>query len=95
MANAVKAETNGRLEIQIYPNSQLGSQPAMIGQLRLGSIQFTTVGDASYTSIVPVFAIDTIGFAFSSWNPALSMLCSRPLGSYIRREFTAKGLYGI
>ena len=37
MADAVKTETNGRLEIQIYPNFQLGNEASMLTQLRLGS----------------------------------------------------------
>jgi tripartite ATP-independent transporter DctP family solute receptor len=91
MANAVKAETNGRMEIQVYPNSQLGSQASMIAQVRLGSLQFMQTGNAQFSSIVPVAAIDSLGFAFSNGNQPLEALDGN-LGAYIRREFAAKGL---
>jgi len=92
MAAAVKAETNGRLEIRVFPNSELGSDQAMIGQLRLGSIQLACFG--TFESVVPVFQVPRIGFAFSSPKQALAAM-DGPLGNYIRNEFTAKGMYAF
>src|SRR5580658_8838454 len=40
MANAIRDETNGRLAIATFPNSQLGGDVAVLGQLRAGAIQF-------------------------------------------------------
>ena len=34
MADAIRAETKGRVDIQIFPNSQLGSDTDMLSQLR-------------------------------------------------------------
>jgi TRAP-type C4-dicarboxylate transport system substrate-binding protein len=36
----IKQETNGRVEIQIFPNNQLGSDTDMLSQLRSGAIEF-------------------------------------------------------
>ena len=94
MANAVKAESGGRLDIQVFPNSQLGSQTAMLGQLRLGSIQLLNIGNSSYTGVVPVYSIDSVGFAWTTWKQPLEALAG-PLGAYIRREFAAKGMYAF
>ena len=33
MASAIKAETNGRFELQIFPNNQLGSDTDMLSQI--------------------------------------------------------------
>ncbi|MDE8348881.1 MAG: hypothetical protein POG74_05270 [Acidocella sp.] len=36
----IKAATNGALDISLYPNSQLGTDPVMLNQVRSGAIQF-------------------------------------------------------
>ena len=94
MANAVKAETNGRLEIQIYPNASLGSASAMVSQVRLGSVQFTEIGDSSWEGVNPVAAITNVGFAFASSEKGLASM-DGALGAYIRKEFQTKGLYAF
>jgi len=94
MANAVKAETNGRVEIHIFPNGQLGSLVSVLEQIRLGSIQLVVGGDSAYTGLLPVYAIDNIGFAFSSWQQPIDVMGGR-LGSYLRRELLAKGFFAF
>ena len=39
----IKQETNGRVEIQVFPNNQLGSDTDMLSQLRSGAIEFFTL----------------------------------------------------
>ena len=43
MSAAIKAETNGRFDLQIFPNNQLGSDTDMLSQLRSGGIEFFTL----------------------------------------------------
>src|ERR1700682_5211835 len=43
MAQAIKAETNGRFVLQIFPNNQLGSDTDMLSQIRSGGIEFFTL----------------------------------------------------
>src|SRR6476620_7453570 len=38
MAAAIKAETNGRFDLQIFPNNQLGSATDMLSQIRSGGV---------------------------------------------------------
>src|SRR5476651_2522612 len=40
MAAAIKTETNGRFDLQIFPNNQLGSDTDMLSQIRSGGIEF-------------------------------------------------------
>ena len=41
-AERVKRETNGRVEIKIFPNNQLGGDTDMLSQVRNGGITFFT-----------------------------------------------------
>jgi len=43
MAAAIKAETNGRFDLQIFPSSQLGSDTDTLSQVRSGGVQFFTL----------------------------------------------------
>jgi len=43
MAAAIKAETNGRFDMQVFPNSQLGSDTDMLSQVRSGGVEFFTL----------------------------------------------------
>ncbi len=63
MADAIKAETNGRVEIQIFPSNQLGSDTDMLSQLRSGGIEFFTLSGLILSTLVPVASINGIGFA--------------------------------
>src|SRR6476646_10717503 len=38
MAAAIKAETQGRFDLQIFPNNQLGSDTDMLSQIRSGGV---------------------------------------------------------
>src|SRR3982074_2106633 len=41
--DAIRAATNGRVDIQIFPNSQLGGSTDMLSQVRSGALDIFTV----------------------------------------------------
>ena len=92
MFDEVNKETGGRLSVQVFPNSQLGGQTAMLSQLRSGAIQFLATLNAVYGEVVPTAQIASVGFAFKT--PADPMrVMDGPLGAYIGTQFNGKGLY--
>src|ERR1017187_9159001 len=64
MAAAIKAETNGRVDLQIFPNNQLGSDTDMLSQIRSGGVEFFTLSGLILATLVPAASINGIGFAF-------------------------------
>src|SRR6201995_5049362 len=68
MAAAIKAETNGRFELQIFPNNQLGSDTDMLSQIRSGGIEFFTFLGLILSPRVPAASINGIGFAFPDYD---------------------------
>jgi tripartite ATP-independent transporter DctP family solute receptor len=89
---AVRRETGGRLDVQTFPNSQLGGDTSVLSQLRSGAVQFFTLDGGILQGVVPVAAIQGIGFAFKDSADAFRAL-DGPLGDYVRKEIAAKGLY--
>src|SRR5262245_60601871 len=88
--DAVRAATNGRVDIQVFPNSQLGGSTDMLSQVRSGALDMFTVG-SPLANLIPVSAIPSIAFAFPSFDgvwPAVD----GDLGAHIRREISKIGL---
>lgn len=89
--NAVKIETNGRLEVTIFPFNELGGDPAMLTQLRSGALQIYAGSGGLWGSVVPVANIENVGFAFRNAEQAFRTF-DGPLGAHVRKEAEAQGL---
>lgn len=94
MAEKVKAETNGRVEIQLFPASQLGSDTDALSQLRSGGIEFFTLSGLILATLVPKASISGIGFAFSDY-PTVWKAMDGDLGAYIRGEIAKANLVAM
>lgn len=94
MADAIKAETNGRVEIQIFPSNQLGSDTDMLSQLRSGGIEFFTLSGLILSTLVPVASINGIGFAFPDY-PSVWKAMDGDLGQYVRNQVAKANLVAM
>ncbi len=90
--DAVRRETGGRLDVRIFPNSVLGGDTAVLSQLRSGAVQFFTLDGGILESVVPVAAIQGVGFAFRDSADAFAAL-DGPLGDEVRAQIAQRGLY--
>src|SRR5271154_6667091 len=91
MSAAIKAETNGKFDLQIFPNNQLGSDTDMLSQIRSGGIEFFTLSGLILATLVPAASINGIGFAFPDYDTVWKAM-DGDLGSYVRGEITKAGL---
>jgi tripartite ATP-independent transporter DctP family solute receptor len=57
VAAEVKQKTGGRIDIQVFPNSQLGTGPDMIEAVSSGAIQMTTDGAGAIGSFLPALSV--------------------------------------
>lgn len=69
-AEDVKKGTQGRVEIKVFPNSQLGSETAMIEGLQLGTIEMGLIGGASFQNIEPKMGVEGIPYAWADHQHA-------------------------
>jgi len=91
MAAAIKAETNGRFDMQVFPNSQLGSDTDMLSQVRSGGIEFFTLSGLILATLVPAASINGVGFAFKDY-PSVWGAMDGDLGAFVRGEINKAGL---
>src|ERR1700735_5912318 len=68
MAAAIKAETNGRFDLQLFPNNQLGSDTDVLSQLRSGGVEFFTLSSLILSTLGPPAAINGVGFALPDFS---------------------------
>jgi TRAP-type transport system periplasmic protein len=67
-ARAILAQSSGRLNISVFPNSQLGGDPEMLSQLRAGGIDLLAAPSLTLSTLVPLSGLPSIGFAFGSYD---------------------------
>jgi TRAP-type transport system periplasmic protein len=91
MADAIRAESKGRVDIQIFPNNQLGSDTDMLSQLRSGGIEFFTLSGLILSTLVPAASISGIGFAFKDYDQVWKAM-DGDLGAYIRAQIAKAGI---
>jgi TRAP-type transport system periplasmic protein len=86
-AEATRTQTKGRLEIQVFPNSQLGSSTDMFSQVRSGAIDIFTIG-SPIVNAVPLAAISSIAFAFPIFDQVWAAV-DGDLGGHVRKAIAS------
>ena len=90
-AARIKQETGGRVEINVFPSNQLGSDTDTLSQLRNGAVEFFTLSGVILSTLVPVASINGVGFAFKDYDQVWAAMDGK-LGAYVRGEIAKRGL---
>ncbi len=91
MADNVRAETAGRMQIDIYPAGQLGSDNVMLAMLQKNEMEMYMAGNV-FGPLVPVTEMPGLPFIFNNPGEVFAAL-DGDLGEYIRGEMMAKGIF--
>jgi tripartite ATP-independent transporter DctP family solute receptor len=90
----IREQSGGRVDIQLFPNSQLGGDTDMLSQLRTGAIQLFNLSGLILSTFVPLASINGIGFAFKDYDQVWSAM-DGALGAFIRAAVGKSGLYAF
>jgi tripartite ATP-independent transporter DctP family solute receptor len=93
-AEAIRKDTGGRVDLQVYPTSQLGSEPDMISQTRSGSIDFMSTAGTNLQTLVPTAGINGVAFAFKDYATVWAAMDGE-LGAHVRGAMAKVGLYAF
>ena len=88
----VARESNGRVQIQIFPNNQLGGDTDMLSQVRSGGITLFTPSSLVIATLVPVAAINATGFVFTNYDQVWAAMDGK-LGAFVRAAIAKTGLF--
>jgi len=90
-AEALKAKSGGRIEVQVAPSAQLGDDAAMVTALRTGALDMSANSQGAVANAVPEYAAYGMPFLFSSAGQAFKLL-DGPLGKELTDKSAEKGL---
>ncbi len=89
IARDVKEKTSGRIDIQLFPNGQLGTGKDMIESVSAGALQLTTDGAGALGAFLPQLSLIEAPYL---WRDAthLAKVTSTPLFAKMNDELVAK-----
>lgn len=88
---AIEARAKGRVEVQLYPNRQLGDEKPMLEGMRLGTVDAAVITNAVIAQIEPSFQINDMPFLYSDAASAQKVL-DGPVGEKLAAKLEAKGV---
>lgn len=84
----ISRESGGRIAVQVFSNSQLGSSVDMLSQVRSGALELQIVG-APLGNTLQIASINATAFAFPSTTKAYEAMDGE-LGDHVRKTVAAK-----
>lgn len=92
---AVEKASGGRIEVKIFPRSELGPIPRMIDGLQLGTIE-AYIGPADFfVGVDPRFGVFSTPMLFKNNDHASDVVLDPALNDYILNLAVPKGMVGI
>ncbi len=90
-AELVQEKSGGRIAVKVAPAEQLGNENALMGAMRMGTLDMGSLGQGAMLSIVPEVAALGLPFLYSSMPTAWEAL-DGPIGKELAGKLDAKNL---
>lgn len=87
----VESASGGRIEVQLFPNRQLGDEKPMIEGMRLGTVDAGVITNAVIAQIEPAFQLNDLPFLYESEAQAQRVL-DGPIGQKLAAKLETKGI---
>ena len=94
MSELLSEKTNGAVTLDVFGNSQLGSERDLIEGLQLGSLQVTCVSTAPLAGFTDAFLVFDLPFIFETSEQARAVMDSE-VGTQILNSVEDQGLKGL
>lgn len=89
--SALEASSKGSIEVQLYPNRQLGDEKPMMEGLRFGTVDAAIITNAVVAQFEPGFQINDLPFLYADEAQARKVLDGK-VGAELGRRLEAKGI---
>jgi TRAP-type transport system periplasmic protein len=89
--SAVERETRGTVEVQLFPNRQLGDERPMLEGMRFGTVDAGIITNAVIAQIEPSFQVNDLPFLFANQAQAHKVL-DGSVGAELTKRLNAKGI---
>lgn len=88
---AVEKATNGQVQVQLYPNRQLGDEKQMLEGMRFGTVDAAIITNAVIAQVEPSFQVNDLPFLYSSAAQAQKVL-DGAVGQELAARLAKKGI---
>ena len=93
-AELVKERTKGQVEIKVFPAQQLGTDPEMVQQAQMGTLEIVLPPTAKISGFAAQLQLADLPFLFPSKETCYQVL-DGPVGDKVLALLDAKGLKGV
>jgi TRAP-type transport system periplasmic protein len=93
-AERIKADSDGKVELQLFPSSALGTDTDMLSQVRSGALELFAVSALVLSTLTPISAINGVGFAFQNYDQIWGAM-DGDLGAHVRDGIGNANLYAF
>lgn len=87
--DSVEKKSNGQVEVQIYPNSSLGSLRVTFESMQLGNLEASVQDGATPGTAAPLYALPELPYLFKDLNHVHKVLDS-PIGAEMYKQLQDK-----
>jgi len=93
IAEEVASRSNGAIEIKVFDAGQLGQDPAVIGEMGLGTIDLMVSSTSNAVKQVPDYQIFSVPYLFDGLDDLMARVAPGSLGeSYFKERYAESGL---
>ena len=89
-AELVAQKTNGELEVQVFPSSQLGSARETLEGAQIGTVEITKAAAGALSSFVPEFSVFSLPYVFTSRDQVFAALDGK-VGEILAQKLEENG----
>lgn len=83
--------SNGRIEVQLFPNRQLGDEKELLEGVRFGTIDAAMIVNGVLATVVPSLQINDLPFIYSSEQQAHRVL-DGPIGQELAKQLAGRNI---
>ncbi len=94
MGKSLAEQTNGKMNIRVFPSGALGTEKDTIEQLKLGGLDMMRINVGALNSVVPETIVTVLPFIFRDTKHMRTVL-DGPIGDEILKSMEAQGLVGL
>jgi tripartite ATP-independent transporter DctP family solute receptor len=91
MADVTAERSKGRVEVQVFPNGQLGNERDMIEGMQLGTLDLGIINTPLLANFESRFMLFDMPFLFDDWAK-VERVMKGPVGGELLKSLEAKGL---
>jgi TRAP-type mannitol/chloroaromatic compound transport system substrate-binding protein len=90
----VERETLGSVQVQLFPNRQLGDERQMLEGMRFGTVDAGIITNAVIAQIEPAFSVNDLPFLFANEAQAHKVL-DGAVGAELAKRLSTKGIVAL